>query len=295
MVVLLASGSAITFATSQPLVDASGRTAGGALVTFACDAVTACVAAALAAAGCLDPTSAAGLLAGKWVLVGTATYWLVRDVWRPGRVRIDRGVVSRLARSAAPLWVALTLGLVPVVIVSAAVEAYHGSATYAIFAVGGQAASAYLVLVMVGTRVLQADLAGRWPVPRAAVWRLVMRTGAAAVVLLVGALGTGVVLIDYLLDPFYSAARWPLVLQLVGAFATGVGMMGVTLLVVHQNERAATIGQAVGVVVAAVAAATLVPPMGATGGAFAICIASVASATVTSFLASRSIATMRWS
>jgi O-antigen/teichoic acid export membrane protein len=170
--------------------------------------------------------------------------------------------------------------MLPGALAAAALGGAAGSEEFARYAVGTQAAAAYLLLAAAGVRVLYPRFclnAGRGGRPPAG-WLVahgVFMLGSLAVLVAAGSLIVAVVL-----GPAYRGALAPMLVLLAGAGLTGVGLTAAAWLVAAGREGAVLRGQLCGVGAAALGCRVGGPVLDADAAAIVLCVASGATTAV---------------
>jgi O-antigen/teichoic acid export membrane protein len=277
---VLMVGGLASCATLQPFVDARGLQTPYAVASFGVEVLALVVVAASSTAGWLSLEFAGVMVALKllavWV-IGAVQLWL-REL--RFAFSFDGKCARELLRSAGPLFGVAALGLLPGTLVALVLEGSAGSTEFALFAVGAQVSSAYLLLVAAGVRVLQPEFV---PTRESGVREfrgLLFGHGGLMILALVGVFGAGAVLTYCILDPFYRSAVVSMGVLLVAAFFNGVGLTAVAWLVSVGASGAAFRGQVVNTGITVLGCWVLRSDLTALGAAVVFCVASAGGTAV---------------
>ncbi len=279
---ILAAGGFALCASLQPLFDSRGLQAAHAVVALAADIAALAAVAAATATGRANLEVAVGVVAAKPLLVWAGAAALLRGHGLRPRFGGWTREAGPLIRSARPLLASVVAGVVPGAVIAATLEGAAGSAAFAQFAVGTQAASAYLLLVIAGVRVLHPGLCLRagGDGGRRSPGRELTTHGALMLGSLVGTAGAGLFLVTVVLGPGYRGALGPMTLLLVGAFLNGLGQTAAAWLVAVGREAPILHGQLVGAAVAVFGCWTGGHAFSPLGAALLSCTASGLTAAV---------------
>ena len=277
---VFAVGHIANLMTPQPILDAFGLQRMVSLVTLVADIACIGMAVLLATTELIGVGVAGMLFAGKWMFIGFAQLCVLLQA-RPGlRPVFDWMYTDRMLRSTWSLYPAMALNILPGAATAILVKIFCGNAAYAIYSVGFQSVTAYVIVATTASRLLHPKIANRGQLRQSEMGRLLAGHMVLLGILLAGSVAAVGVAITYLLEPIYQAAVWPALAMLCGAFVYSVGQVGILTLISVGDNKSVLWGNAVASVVTIAAGGCLIPIWDVPGAAMAWCAGQIAATIV---------------
>jgi O-antigen/teichoic acid export membrane protein len=222
------------------------RQTSDSIVTLGGDLATLAALILLYASGQLSLASV-GLVYGlKWFVVSSALLAVYHATVRPIRLVFSVGQLKQMLHSAWPLMLASLVAMVPFFAGGFLLRVLAGKAEASIFGVANQVALAFLTFAQLANRIVRPHMSASYGVDPSFLRKLILFKAGFLTVLVALALGGSVIVIYYLLPPFYRPALRPTAILLAGALVTAIGRTASNYLVVFRSERLLLVAQTVG-------------------------------------------------
>jgi O-antigen/teichoic acid export membrane protein len=233
---LLAIGNVATCLNIQPFFDVYHQQAKSSAIHFAAESATLGVIVWLRQAGRLDLVSVGAALAFRWTASAVGHYLVYHFSIRRLRFTLCWTTLGLLVQSSWPLLISTLVAIVPLSAGVVVVRLLADETSAALLGLGQHAASAYVLVVVLGIRFAQPFIAGPGGLEPESVRKMVLGFGWFLVVLWVGAsLASAGVVVGWL-EPAYRDAVWPTLILLLAAFVKSVGNAASIYLVVLREE-----------------------------------------------------------
>jgi O-antigen/teichoic acid export membrane protein len=244
LVTALAVGNVAACANLVPLFDAQHQQARGAAVNAAAEVLTLAAFAALSGAAWLTLPAVGCVFAAKWALTSAGQCLVYHRRVRPLRLRFEPRRLREFAGSSWPLLLAVLVSTVPLHSGVIFVRLLATDADAGVYGLAYQVAYAYLLLAMLGSRVLQPHILGPYGRRRAFVRRLALFAFAFLGALGLAVYGAAFVVVRVALAPAYRDSLTPAAFLVAGVALFLGGHLAGTYLVALRRERVVLLASA---------------------------------------------------
>jgi O-antigen/teichoic acid export membrane protein len=277
---VLAVGNVTACLNIQPLFDAHHQQFKSAAVVLTVEVVGLLFVIGVRSAGLLRVETVGAFFAGKWAMSTVAHYLIYHRTIHRLRLMFVPADVRNLLRSGWPLLFAALVATIPFNAGVFFLRLFHSQTSVALLGLGQQAASAYILAVTIGLRLVQPHAYGPRGLVKAFARKLVLAYGVFLVILLAGMSIAAEVIVNWLLNSSYRSALSPMLVMLGGAFVYGIGGLTSVYLIVFRQERFILIANACASLIYLAAGCIVIPHTSCTGAA----VLTTASASLTSVL-----------
>jgi len=202
---------------------------------------------------------------GKWTLGTIAHYLAYNYTIRPIRLSYSSRNIRRIASSSWPLLLAGILTTIPMSTGIFFVRYWHGVADSAMIGFAQQIAGGYVMLALLGNRIVEPHIAGTFGLHASFARKLAVFAVCYLALILLGSMTLAYAVLTWLLPSLYGQAVVPTCLMLVGAMSVGAGMILRMYLIVLAREIWVFGAYGLGATVAVIGSACAAPRFSSTG------------------------------